>query len=91
MSETAASTIQLRYFAWVREQIGRSDETRSVPETVLTVADLVAWLKTLGPEYQAAFARPDVIRTAIDQVHVKNDARIGAGKEIAFFPPVTGG
>ena len=91
MSDTETSTVQLRYFAWVREKIGRADEVRNVPDDVVTISDLMTWLKTQGAEYQAAFANPGVIRTAIDQKHVSNDVALGNGKEIAFFPPVTGG
>ncbi len=91
MSNASTSTVQLRYFAWVREKIGVADEIRSVPDSIITVADLIDWLKTQGAEYQAAFANPGIIRTAIDQKHVTNDVALGDGKEVAFFPPVTGG
>ncbi len=83
--------IKIRYFAWVREQTGRDEEELSPPDEVATVADLMAWLKGRGPEYAAAFAKPEVIRAAIDQSHVKHDAPIAEAREIAFFPPVTGG
>jgi molybdopterin synthase sulfur carrier subunit len=62
-----------------------------VPEYVATVAELIAWLKSRGPEFANAFEREQVIRAAIDQSHVRHDARIGGAREIAFFPPVTGG
>ncbi len=91
MPDTTNSALQLRYFAWVREKIGRAQETRTVPDTVITVDDLMKWLKTQGSEYEAAFAKPDVIRIAIDQKHVKNNIALGDGQEVAFFPPVTGG
>ncbi|MEZ5815807.1 MAG: molybdopterin converting factor subunit 1 [Hyphomicrobiaceae bacterium] len=81
----------LLYFAWVRERIGRASETLEVPERLLTVADLVDWLRKRGPEYEAAFQRPDLVRAAIDQQHVKPDAGIAGAREVAFFPPVTGG
>jgi len=84
-------TTKLLYFAWVRERIGRSAETLELPAGLVTVADLVAWLQTRGPEYAAAFERPGLVRAAIDQTHVKPDAPIAGAREIAFFPPVTGG
>jgi sulfur-carrier protein len=62
----APGTLTIVYFAWVREQVGRARETIAPPAAVATVADLIAWLRTRGPEYESAFARPDVIRTAID-------------------------
>lgn len=84
-------TTRLLYFAWVREKVGRADETVELPGHVETIADLIGWLKTRGPEYAAAFERADVIRAAIDQHHVKAAARVLGAREIAFFPPVTGG
>ena len=84
-------TVTLRDFAWVREKVGRSEEAVSLPASVATVADLVAWLKSRGPEYAIAFERDAVIRAAIDQRHVRSGAAIAGAREIAFFPPVTGG
>lgn len=83
--------MKIRYFAWVRERIGRAEEDIAPPDDIRTVANLVSWLKTKGPEYETAFAREGVVRAAIDRVHVKPDAAISGAKEIAFFPPMTGG
>jgi molybdopterin synthase sulfur carrier subunit len=85
------STIRLVYFAWVRERVGRPDETVEIPEGVATVGDLVAWLKTRGEEYAYAFENDAVIRAAVDQVHVKPGAPLAGAREVAFFPPMTGG
>lgn len=84
-------TVTLRYFAWVREKVGRAEELLTVPPAVTTVEELINWLKTQGPEYERAFERAAVIRAAIDQTHVKPGAAIAGAREIAFFPPVTGG
>ena len=83
--------VKILYFAWVREKIGKADEVLDLPDNVETVADLVGWLKQRGPEYADAFARPGVVRAAIDQQHVRPDASLRGVREIAFFPPVTGG
>jgi molybdopterin synthase sulfur carrier subunit len=83
--------MRLLYFAWVKEKVGRASEEVAIPENIATVAELIAWLKSRGPEFANAFEREQVIRAAIDQSHVRHDARIGAAREIAFFPPVTGG
>jgi len=83
--------MKLRYFAWVRERVGKPEEDVAVPASVATVADLVAWLSARGEEYAHAFENPKVIRAAIDRVHVKPEARIAGAGEIAFFPPMTGG
>ncbi|GJE28604.1 molybdopterin converting factor subunit 1 [Methylobacterium organophilum] len=83
--------MKLVYFAWVRERIGRPDETVEPPPETRTVADLVAWLKSRGEEYAYAFENEAVIRAAIDRVHAKPDSPIAGAGEIAFFPPMTGG
>jgi sulfur-carrier protein len=82
---------RLLYFAWVKEKTGVAAEEVDIPAHVTTVAELMSWLKTRGPEFDHAFARSEVIRAAIDRAHVRHDAAIGAAREIAFFPPVTGG
>jgi molybdopterin synthase sulfur carrier subunit len=83
--------MRLLYFAWVKEKVGVASEEVALPPDVATVAELIAWLKSRGPEFANAFDRHEVIRAAIDQRHVRHDARIGTAREIAFFPPVTGG
>jgi len=79
------------YFAWVRERVGKPEEIITPPASVITVADLIGWLKGQGEEYAYAFENGHVIRVAIDQMHVKHDAPIAGAREIAFFPPMTGG
>lgn len=79
------------YFAWVRERIGKSEEELAPPAEVGTVAELVAWLKTRGEGYEAAFAEGQAIRAAIDHAHVRAGTSIAGAREIAFFPPMTGG
>ena len=83
--------LKLRYFAWVRERIGKPEEMLEVPSDITTVGDLMAWLATRGEEYAHAFKNSNVIRAAIDQRHVRPDAAIKGAGEIAFFPPMTGG
>jgi molybdopterin synthase sulfur carrier subunit len=88
---TVPPALKLIYFAWVRERVGLAEETVVPPEHVGTVAELVGWLKTRGEGYQAAFADPAVVRAAIDRLHVKPDAALLGAREVAFFPPMTGG
>ncbi len=83
--------MRLHYFAWVKEKVGKASEDIVLPPEIATVGELIAWLKTRGPEFANAFAREEVIRAAIDHSHVRRDAHIGGAREIAFFPPVTGG
>jgi sulfur-carrier protein len=82
---------RLLYFAWVKEKTGIASEDVELPESAGTVADVIAWLKTRGPEFENAFAQSETIRAAIDQTHARVDASIAGAKEIAFFPPVNGG
>jgi sulfur-carrier protein len=81
----------IRYFAWVRERVGKSAEEIELPAAVATVADLMSWLSGRGEEYARAFENPKVIRAAIDRSHVRPEAAIAGAREIAFFPPMTGG
>ena len=83
--------MKLVYFAWVRERIGCAEETVSPPPEVVTLADLVGWLRGRGEAYAYAFENAGVVRAAIDKVHAKPDAPIAGASEIAFFPPMTGG
>jgi len=82
---------KLVYFAWVRERIGKREEDIDLPADVETVTDLLSFLKSRGEEYQVALEHSEVIRVALDQEHRDHDAAIGSAREIALFPPMTGG
>lgn len=84
-------SVKLLYFAWVRERLGKAEEVVEPPAGVSTVADLVTWLAGRGDEYAFAFENPKIIRAAVDRTHVKGSAPIAGAKEVAFFPPMTGG
>jgi sulfur-carrier protein len=84
-------SVKLLYFAWVRERIGKPDEVVEPPPSVRTIADLMAWLTQRGDEYAYAFENPKVIRAAIDRSHVRPDTALAGAREVAFFPPMTGG
>jgi molybdopterin synthase sulfur carrier subunit len=83
--------VKVRYFAWVRERVGRPEEEIDPPAAIATIAELMQWLSRRGEEYAHAFENPSVIRAAIDHAHVKSNATIRGAREIAFFPPMTGG
>ena len=83
--------MKLVYFAWVRERVGLPEEEIELPAGVATVADLVRWLKGRGEEYAYAFENEGVVRAALDRVHAKPDAPLAGAREVAFFPPMTGG
>jgi molybdopterin synthase sulfur carrier subunit len=79
------------YFAWVRERVGKAEEELYPPAAVATVGDLIAWLSRRGEGYARAFDKPLAVRAALDRVHARSDALIAGAKEVAFFPPMTGG
>jgi molybdopterin synthase sulfur carrier subunit len=83
--------MKVLYFAWIRERVGKPEEEIAPPASVATVAQLVEWLKGRGEEYAYAFENPKVVRAAIDRVHVQPTAAIKNAREIALFPPMTGG
>ncbi|MGB3643615.1 MAG: molybdopterin converting factor subunit 1 [Mesorhizobium sp.] len=83
--------MKLIYFAWVRERIGKQEEEVELPASVATVADLLQWLRARGEEYENALQQPQVIRVAIDREHVDHAQEIAGAREIALFPPMTGG
>lgn len=83
--------MRILYFAWLRERVGRAEEELEPPREVLTVADLARWLADRDEAHAYAFENPTVVRAAIDKRHVKPDAAIDGAREIAFFPPMTGG
>ena len=84
-------SVRLVYFAWVRERVGRADEEIVLPDGVSTAGDLMAHLAARDETYAAAFADPAVIRVALDKRVAEHDAPVAGAREIAFFPPMTGG
>jgi molybdopterin synthase sulfur carrier subunit len=75
----------------VRERIGRPEEELDLPADVVTVGDLIGWLKGRGLEYEAALGEPRAIRVALDHVHARPEAKLAGVREVAVFPPMTGG
>lgn len=81
--------LDVLYFAWVRERIGLPKER--VETTAATVAELVAELRQREERYEAAFADLAALRVALDQELSDFDASLDGVREVAFFPPMTGG
>lgn len=86
-----AQSLNIVYFAWVKERIGRGEETIEIPENVASVTDLLNHLTELDSSYQHAFSEPQKLRFALDQEFVQIDALLADRQELAIFPPVTGG
>ena len=83
--------MKLVYFAWVRERIGAAEEEIELPPGVATVRDLLQWLQGRGEGYREALRHPEIIRVAIDREHAGHDEKLGPAREVALFPPMTGG
>ena len=82
-------TLTVLYFAWLRERIGLPRE--SVETSAATVADLVEELRAREERYALAFADLKAVRVALDQDLAEFDAPLAGVREVAFFPPMTGG
>lgn len=82
--------MRLVYFASLRERIGVNEEELDPPAAVRTLAELIDWLGARDEFHAAAFAN-GVFRAAIDKKHARPEASILGAREIAFFPPMTGG
>lgn len=83
------STLSVRYFAWLRERVGESSET--VETSAVTVGDLVAELSAREERYALAFADLSAVRIAVDEELADLSAPLAGVREVAFFPPMTGG
>jgi molybdopterin synthase sulfur carrier subunit len=81
--------MQILYFAWVRERIGVPRE--EVETSAATVNDLVAELRAREERYDAAFSDTSALRVALDQELAEFDTPLSGVREVAFFPPMTGG
>jgi molybdopterin converting factor subunit 1 len=83
--------VKILYFAWLKGKTGIGAEEVEPPADVVTVGDLVDWLKLRSAGHAAAFADMKAVRCAVNQDYARLDAPVHAGDEVAFFPPVTGG
>lgn len=81
--------MEVLYFAWLRERIGLPRER--IETGAATVAELVAELRAREARYDAAFADTSALRVAVDQELADFDAPLAGAREVAFFPPMTGG
>lgn len=81
--------IDVLYFAWVRERVGLPRER--IDTQAQTVAELVAELRAREDRYDAAFSDLSSLRVALDQELSSFDAPLAGVREVAFFPPMTGG
>lgn len=83
--------MKVRYFAWLRERLNRGEEDVSPPPEVLTVGDLIQWLRSRDEAAELAMQKPSLIKAALDTEIVPHSALIANAKVVALFPPMTGG
>ena len=83
--------MRIRYFAWLKHRVGCAEEQVTPPPEVASVAALKQWLAARHAGFAEALERPGVVRCAVNQEYVPEDAPLQPGDEVAFFPPVTGG
>ena len=83
--------MQILYFGWVRQRIGVPAETVAPPDEVRDVDGLIDWLSGRSDAYAEALMNRDTLRVAVNQELCEFDAPVGAGDEVALFPPMTGG
>jgi len=83
--------MQIKYFSWIKEHIGKSEEEINLPHNVSTIEELMFYLENLNDKYKRAFEKKDLIKIEINKSYSSIDDKINNTDEIAFFPPVTGG
>ncbi len=81
----------IKYFSWIREHIGKSEEDINLPNDVTTINELIDYLNSLNNQYKHAFAKRSLIKIAINKTYSPIEAKVNNNDEVAFFPPVTGG
>jgi sulfur-carrier protein len=81
----------IKYFSWIREHIGKSEENFDLPSEVTTINELINYLNSLNDKYKHAFAKRSLIKIAINKRYSPIESKINNNDEVAFFPPVTGG
>jgi molybdopterin synthase sulfur carrier subunit len=81
----------IKYFSWIREHVGKSEENFDLPSDVTTINELINYLNDLNDQYKHAFAKRSLIKIAINKTYCPIESKINNNDEVAFFPPVTGG
>ena len=81
----------IKYFSWIKEQIGKSEEQINIPSDITNVNQLINYLNEKDTKYSLIYEKKELIKIAINKTYSSFDAKISNDDEIAFFPPVTGG
>ena len=81
----------IKYFSWIKEHIGKSEEHIVLPDHITNVDQLINYLNQMDKKYHLIFKKKEIIKIAVNKTYSSFDANISNDDEIAFFPPVTGG
>ena len=81
----------IKYFSWIKEHIGKSEEQFDLPRNIANVNQLINYLNEIDEKYNIIFEKKELIKIAVNKTYSSFDTNISDGDEIAFFPPVTGG
>ena len=81
----------VKYFSWIKEHIGKSEEQIDLPSHITNVNQLINYLNEIDKKYYIIFEKKDLIKIAVNKTYSSFDDKISNSDEIAFFPPVTGG
>ena len=81
----------IKYFSWIKEHIGKSEEQIELPDHIKNVNELINYLNEIDEKYNLIFEKKELIKIAVNKTYSSFDTNISDNDEIAFFPPVTGG
>ena len=81
----------IKYFSWIKEQIGKSEEQINIPSDITNVNQLINYLNEKDTKYNLLFEKKELIKIAVNKTYSSFDTNVSNSDEIAFFPPVTGG
>ncbi len=81
----------IKYFSWIKEHVGKSEELIVLPDHINNVNELINYLNELDKKYSLILEKKNLIKIAVNKTYSSFDTNISNNDEIAFFPPVTGG
>ena len=81
----------IKYFSWIKEHVGKSEEQIELPDHINNVNELINYLNEMDEKYNLIFEKKELIKIAVNKTYSSFDTNISDSDEIAFFPPVTGG
>ena len=81
----------IKYFSWIKEHIGKSEEQLTIPSDIINVDQLINYLNERDTKYNLLFEKKELIKIAVNKTYSSFDTKVSNSDEIAFFPPVTGG